>query len=72
MQIKSIRKGHGDKSILFKLGQFGIARISEELKDYVFFHEKTAKIVVYRCFSLDNKLLYEIEAGDGLILTYVE
>ncbi|HRD07452.1 MAG TPA: hypothetical protein PK037_07800 [Saprospiraceae bacterium] len=71
MQIKSVRKGHGDKSILFKVGLFGICRIVEELKEYVFFHEKTAKIVVYRCYDPANKLLYEVEAGDGLIVTYV-
>lgn len=72
MQIKSVRKGHGDKSILFKVGLFNIHRITEELKDYIFFHEKSAKIVVYRCYNADNKLLFEIEAGDGLILTYKE
>ena len=71
MVIKSVRKGHGDKSILFKVGLYGIVRIVEELKDYLFWHEKTAKIVVYRCYDKDNKLLYEVKAGDGLIITYM-
>lgn len=71
MVIKSVRKGHGDKSILFKVGMNAIVRISEELKEYIFFHDKTAKIVVYRCYDENSKLLYEVEAGDGLILTYM-
>ena len=71
MRIKSIRKGHGDKSIFLKVGQHEVDRITEELKDYIFFHEKSAKIVVYRCYDAKNRLLYEIEAGDGLLLTYM-
>lgn len=71
MVIKSVRKGHGDKSILFKVGLGGVTRISEELKQYVFFHEKSAQIVVYRCYNENNKLLFEVEAGDGLIIAYM-
>lgn len=71
MVIKSVRKGYGDKSLLFKVGLGGITRISEELKQYVFFHEKSAQIVVYRCYNADNKLLFEIESGDGIIISYM-